>query len=173
MGLFDEQEASVDDDDAGDAYDRGRRGREAAQRIGQAEAFEELDQGRRLLDADHLGAGREEMLQAGLVVGCRGDDRGHIAADRAAQYPEQAADDADCRRQGHRTRQAQVCHARLLESVRQGIDHVPEGQAQDDRHQQAASRDQQVNRGRNHDCPQGGTLETHARTILSEATTGE
>ena len=64
-------------------------------------------------------------------------------------------------------------HARLLESVRQGIDHVPESQAQDDRHQQAASRDQQVNRGRNHDCPQGGTLETHARTILSEATTGE
>ena len=153
MGLFDEQEAGIDDHDAGDAHDRGGSRGEAAQGVGQADAVEQLAQRRRLFDPDYVGTCSDQMLQAVLVVGRGGDDGGHVGADRPAQHPEQAADDADRGGQRDRPGKVEMGQPRLLEGVRQRVDHVPERQSQDDRHQQAATCHQQVHRSRDHDRP--------------------
>ena len=66
-----------------------------------------------------------------------------------------------------RPRQAQSAEPRLLEGVGQRVDHVPEHEAQHEGQQQAAPCHEQVHRGRNDDCPQGGALEGHDRSIVT------
>jgi hypothetical protein len=122
----------IDQHDAGHAYHRGGGGRETAQRVGEADAVEQLVEGRHLLDADQACALVDQDLQTALVIGRGGGDRADIAADRAPDNPHQPAHDADRRQQRDRSRQAQTADPRLLEGVGQRIDHVPEHQPQDE-----------------------------------------
>ena len=117
---------------------------------------------RRLLDADQPRALVDQDLQAAFVVGRGGGDGADVAADGAADDPQQAAHDADRRHQRERPRQAQPAEPRLLEGIGQRIDHVPEHDAQHEGQQQAAPGHEQVHRGRDNDGPQGGALEGHA-----------
>ncbi len=137
------------------------------ERVGEADAIEQLAEGRRLLDTDQPRALIDQDLQAPFIVGRGGGDRTDIAADGTPDDPQQPAHDADRRQQRDRPWQAQSADPRLFEGVGQGIDHVPEHEAEDEGQQQATSCHEQVYRGRDDDCPKGGALEGHGRAIVT------